>query len=544
MKPLSSKFIILAVAAIVAAAFLFRIIGVGSLDMAGDEASYAFRSIGYLDYIGTSFQTQPVEWFNGKQLPFWTKLSFHDQPPLVFAIQNSFFRVFGDSALVARLPSAIFGAASVFLIYILAKMFLGESLALLSAFIFAVNGALVGISRTALLEPILLFFILLNIYLFFKFVGSPKRYWLAWGTSLGLVFLSKYTGVFLIPIYFIYLLIGERAVFKNSKFYLALIVALILFSPVIIYNICLYKAVGHFDLQISYLLGQSTPEWQSLIGKVQNPFSEIGKNLLSLYGVPALIAALLGAIYSAFSFVKIRSPFILFCWLYIVSLVLLLIKIGSAPRFIVLFAPVLIIFSVLLIKFIWGLKGGTKFNYLFKFLAVAFICFEIFFSVKSNFFNINNYGIASLDNSLNEIFKGKQSASVPSSSNSHLNDVIKEFSQKQKGKLYPFIIVYNDNVAMPTLQWIFYRRFFYHSIPTLYVEDFVKMIQGKQVDLRGFDIYFVQSTENTLLNQFKLDKKIGAELEENLKKNTQKPPEIIYGQEGREMFRIYNFSLK
>src|SRR3989344_1460103 len=119
-------------------AFLLRFWNVWNLDIVGDEAADAFRSVGYIDYLGTNFQTQPIDWYKTGPLPWWTSLSFHDFPPMAMIVQNIFFTIFGDSLSVARLPAAVLGTISVFLIYLIIKrLFLSDSLALFSAFLFA-----------------------------------------------------------------------------------------------------------------------------------------------------------------------------------------------------------------------------------------------------------------------------------------------------------------------------------------------------------------------------------------------------------------------
>src|SRR3989344_2879950 len=204
--------------AIIFLAFVFRIWGIGNRDLFGDEGVDAFRGVGYVDYLGTSFQTQPIDWYKSAALPWWTNLSFHDFPPLAMIIQHAFFAVFGDSILAARLPAIILGTLSVLLIYLIIRRFLEEKTALLAAFLFAINGVSVWIFRTSLLEPILLFFILLNTYYFFQFLEN-KKYWWSFGISLGLVALTKYTGVFLLPVYFTYLIYQSYWSNRSDKTY-------------------------------------------------------------------------------------------------------------------------------------------------------------------------------------------------------------------------------------------------------------------------------------------------------------------------------------
>ncbi len=554
-----SIFILLAILVL---AFVLRFWGAWNQDILGDEAADAFRSVGYLDYLGTSFQTQPIDWYKDAQLPFWTKLSFHDFPPLAILIQHAFFSIFGDSILVARLPAILFGVGAVFLIYLITKLFFSEALALLAAFLFAINGVMVWIFRTSLLEPILLFFILLNIYSFFCAIGafppSPgsgragvsggkfNKYWWVFGGTLGLVALTKYTGVFIAPVYIFYLLLWNRGIFKNWRLYAAFALAILLFSPVAVYNFYLYKTTGHFDLQIAYLLGQNTPEWTGLLGKIQSPFSEIWKNLTAAYGIPGLIVVAAGLLCSIFLFIKNSfKDKIVFVWLYLFFSTLLFVKIGVASRFLALYGPAFVMLVVLAVQFLWDFKAKNKLNYAFKVLAIAFVVLELIFAADKNFLKIPDYGVTKLDQYFTQEFKNKESAVIPGTYNLHLTEVVRKFAQKKSDNPADFfMIVYNDNIALSTIQWVFYRRLFYHSIPTFYVENFVKALQKGGADsFKGFSAYFVQSTENTLLNPFKTEKTAGLEFENRLKDQGLEPVKTIYGQNNLPMFRVYKFSL-
>lgn len=552
--------------AIVILAFVLRFWGAWDKDIIGDEASYAFRSVGYLDYLGTNSQTQPVEWYKGTELPFWTKLSFHDHPPLTFIIQNVFFKVFGDSLWSARLPSAVFGSLSVILIYLIANiLFGGQFLGLLAALVFSLNNGLIGISRTALMEPVLIFLILANIYSFFRF-RENKNWWWVFGLTLGLAFLAKYTAIFLIPIYFIYLILFERKTFfaplsgarslsdgrhgafggKNWRFYAALLLALLIFSPVLVYNYFLFQATGHFDLQFSYLFGQTTPEWSGLLGKTQDGFGEIIKNLLKTFGLIDLLMFFGGLIYAFFVGKREKSKVFLFIFIYLIVLTLLLVKIGSAARFSALYGPVFVIFSALFIRFLWQFSQ-EKVGVLFKVIAVIFLVSALSFSIRENILrrDANNFGIAGLDNFLSQEIDKINPAFMPQTDNNHLNAIIEKAAADKNnvGIQQPVLIVYNDNMAITTLQWIVYRRFFYHALPFYYVENFLDAVNKDPQQLRNVLIYFIQSTQNTLLNPFKKDKVVGDIFEKNLVQQGILPIKIIFGNNDLEMFKIYKFTL-
>ncbi len=521
--------------------FIFGLWNAGNQDLVGDESSYSFRSVGYLDYLGTSAQTQPVDWYNGQPLPWWTHLSFHDHPPLVFLIQHLFFSIFGDSIFVARLPSIFAGVVSILLLYlIIKKLFRSNALAFGAAFLFAVDGAMVWISRTALMEPIFLCLTLLNIFFFLQFLEQKKYFWL-FGITLGLVLLTKYIGIFLLPLYAIYLLFSrKREVFKSWQTYAVLFLVIIVLSPVILYNVYLYKARGHFDLQIAYALGQKTPEWSGLLGKIQSPFSEISLNLKNTYGFPTLALAGFGFLSSVISFWKTRSREILFVWLYVGCLTLLLVVIGSAPRFLSLYGPAFAILGAFALVTLWrdaiSRRGAV----------VVWIALILLFSLEKNFVEREDYGVAKLDHYFEAQFQGQESAVIPESENSHLNEVINSFAKKKSPESPRAfsMIVYDENIGISTLLWVIDRRFFYHSIPTLYVQNFRELLAKEgSAFFKPFTLYFVESTPDTILNPFKLEKTAGRDFEMELIKKDLKPDQVIYGHDQLPMFRIYKFTI-
>jgi len=104
-------------------------------------------------------------------------------------------RLFGNNEFGWRSSSALFGSASVLLIYLIAKqLFKSEFLALSAALLMAVDGLSLVMSRVALLDIFLMFFILLTFYFLLK-----ENYWLS-GMAIGLGLSTKWSAAFLIPI--------------------------------------------------------------------------------------------------------------------------------------------------------------------------------------------------------------------------------------------------------------------------------------------------------------------------------------------------------
>ena len=120
--------------AILLIAALLRFWGLTRGDPVNDEVLMGFRSIGLIDFDLAEFQTTPWEWFDiktgldvgsnvpttyrfGGGIPWWTRFSWHDHPPLVFYVQHLSFALFGENLFALRFPSALLGVAAVYLIY-------------------------------------------------------------------------------------------------------------------------------------------------------------------------------------------------------------------------------------------------------------------------------------------------------------------------------------------------------------------------------------------------------------------------------------------
>ncbi|OGY64279.1 MAG: hypothetical protein A3I89_01150 [Candidatus Harrisonbacteria bacterium RIFCSPLOWO2_02_FULL_41_11] len=532
---------------------LLRFWGLGSAEIFHDEGFYAFRSIGYFDYIQNDAQTTPVQWpavsLPNGSLPFWTSLSFHDHPPLFFLIQHLFFSIFGDSLLVARLLSFLAGIGAIYLAYLIGKkLSKNELVGILAAALLSVNHIHIWISRSSIFESLLTFLIFLNIYYFLSFLENLER-WKMFGITLGLAFLTKYTGFFLVPVYFFYLLIYRREIFKSRYLYASLLITLLLFTPVIIYNFYLYQVTGHFDLQFSYLFRQATPEWQASLGKIQEPFSNMVENLLAMYSIPFLLVVLSGMAYSCIILfrdfrvnprIDQRKSAILFGWLTFLFITLILIPVGSAFRFIALYLFPFMFFSVTAILF---LSGKFPKKIFFPALAV-FLAYELYFSIGGIFLEFPNFGVARLDRYLEAEIDGKRPLRLPESPNPHLDAVIKKYGRPLPTVDESLVIVYDENIALSSKLWLFTRRLYYRGILTVTAGQFKTLLQNQGMEaFNNSRIYFVKATENTSLNP-NFTTKDAEELEYFLRTQLNlNPAEKIYGYNNLLMFTIYEFKL-
>lgn len=155
---------------------LFYHLGKGSL-WDWDEAIYASVAKEMVD--GGDYLSPHL---NGKYWP--------EKPPLLIWCMAGAYRAFGVSEFSARLPAAIFGLFSVILIYRIGARFFERRAGLLAGFLLVSNLHFLLLSRMAMLDVPLAFFI--SAALYFIWLGRDKpAYLLLAGAATGLAVMTK-----------------------------------------------------------------------------------------------------------------------------------------------------------------------------------------------------------------------------------------------------------------------------------------------------------------------------------------------------------------
>ncbi len=528
-------------------------------DMAGDDAHYAFRSIGYFDYMTSEEQTTPVQWLGHR--PAWSYLSMHDHPPLVFLIQNIFFKFFGTSILVARLPAALAAIGSLFLVYLIGKKMGGTNTGLLSMAALAFNNHFIWTARVGLLESVFIFFLLLGIYYLVKALKDDDRYFLWSGIYFGLSMLSKYTFLFILPSILIYLIWKQRWVFKTKKFWFGALLFLVLVSPIVIYNFSMYQARGHFDVQFSDLFNQQHNDWPKLQERVSFNFNPgpVLTAFFEIFSLPYLVAFLISLGIGLISAVRQRESL---PWLMLLIFLILFgffSVIGASERWLGVFAPfaALIIGLVLVlgVNFI-GLKKLAFFT-----ILSLLVLFNGFYIINTNslrkavagsdFYSssrVENFGYNQLDKKITSILTGKKASPITQEAvrlwwYGKMQKETFDFASINEGKL-PFnsLVIFDSNHRWFPALWTFEKWKLFHRIPIMTVEEFLQIITSESgigvLNELGLDsVYMIKSGETVRANSDfavplvdKIFNDFGiAELE----------PEIVYDDQGREAFYIY-----
>jgi uncharacterized membrane protein len=99
--------------------------------------------------------------------------TYESHPPLGFLLLHPFFAL-GDSALILRIPSALFASLSLIVGYFLAKRMFNATTALVTLFFLVFNSAQIYILQEIRMYPFFIFLSLLGTYLFYEMTESRK----------------------------------------------------------------------------------------------------------------------------------------------------------------------------------------------------------------------------------------------------------------------------------------------------------------------------------------------------------------------------------
>ncbi|MBN2895808.1 MAG: glycosyltransferase family 39 protein [Campylobacterales bacterium] len=166
-------------------------------------------------------------------------LSYFDHPPLAGWTHALFAWLFGENLIAARLSAVLLGIVTLWYLYrFLLQVIQSQSAALFGVVAFAATpmfGALFMMLMPETLLLALIFPVLLSVHAIER--HNRLRDWVVLGVLLGLAGLAKYTAV-LIPLALLLYLLRRRktALLLTYKFPLAVLIALVMVSPVIVWN--------------------------------------------------------------------------------------------------------------------------------------------------------------------------------------------------------------------------------------------------------------------------------------------------------------------
>lgn len=109
------------------------------------------------------------------------------KPVLVYWLMSASYGLFGVNEFAARLPSAVFGLGLIVLQYLVVSVLRGAVVGLFAALMLLVNVEIIGISRMALTDSVLIFFTTLALYGFWLGFHEDRRR-LLWLFYIGMAF--------------------------------------------------------------------------------------------------------------------------------------------------------------------------------------------------------------------------------------------------------------------------------------------------------------------------------------------------------------------
>lgn len=531
-------------------------------DIVRDDAHYSFRALSYLDYMASQKQTVPLQWFGN--IPGWSKLSFHDAPPMVFVVQNLFFKIFGDNAFAARLPFAIAGLFSVAFVFLITRELYSVKTALLASFFIAINNYFIWISRIGYLEAIVLVFILAAIYFFLK-SKEKSNYILFSGLFFGLALLSKYTSFYLFPVFLVYILWQRRDLIKEHKykFFSAIILVFAMFLPVLIYNMMMLKTRGHFDMQFAALFNQNVTDWPIITRKVGldffGSFASIIQTLTASLSLPVFVVfsiALFFLIYEEIRFRTAKHSFILLNFLF---LTVMFAFVGAADRYLPLYTP----FFAIAVAYLFSLPVVNKMQKIFILPAILiFSVYQIFYTINTNHFyktlgtpgffysniRIENSGLNQLDDYFSGLLRGTKAdpwAMYPDFHNiPELVERGKKLSADDTIRPFSSLILYDRNIDWFGRMWVFERR---RLLNNYLLFSFDELFEQSQLNKNLFKDVGVNSAYIVLAAGKNKDSGFKSEafsdkagnVENYLKSVSISPEKIIYNYAGEESFFVY-----
>lgn len=189
-------------------------------------------------------------------------LSYYDGSPMIAYFIKASTLLFGDTLFALTFVGILTTALTSWIIYKTARQFLSvpasniaTSLWLLSPLV-----TLDLLHQTTYDTPLTLFWAL-TLYYVIKFLKNESRNDLYLiGLCIGLMLLSKYSGVVLIASLVFFLVTSRyRYLFRTHQFYLALAISIVCFSPVIIWNYQYQWQSFIYQLKTHQHVAQSNP---------------------------------------------------------------------------------------------------------------------------------------------------------------------------------------------------------------------------------------------------------------------------------------------
>ncbi len=215
-------------------------------------------------------------------------LSYFDHPPLVGWVQYIFTSIFGTNEFGARVAAILIGfVTSLFVYKLIFEINHNKNEAFIA--VLALHASFLFNALFLMLMPDTLLFLLIlpTIFAVIKLEKESSLHnWILLGTLLGLAGLAKYTAVLFVAPIILYFIIKKRyELFYTPKIIPAVLIALIIISPVLIWNI--QNDWSSFAYQSEHVVGENRINWSAFFSSIAAQFAAYNPFLfpLAFYGL-------------------------------------------------------------------------------------------------------------------------------------------------------------------------------------------------------------------------------------------------------------------
>lgn len=245
----------------------------------------------------------------------FNNMTFTDKPPGGFWIEAMFFKLFGISEFIARLPQAIAGLITLYIIYLLGSKLFNRTVGFCSAISLSSSFWFLSRARSGNLDTLLTLFFVLTTYLA-VLASVKKKFFLPFAFSLA--FLAMIKGIIFIPVLIPVLIVifwkNEQVLgpannlYKIKDFLLPAIITLGLFG---VWILMVYvrepsQAFWHFNHSVR----ESTVE-NNLVDSLRL-FKEYLHNGIGKWFWPGILGVILGIFFKEKRFLILALFFILY----------------------------------------------------------------------------------------------------------------------------------------------------------------------------------------------------------------------------------------
>lgn len=225
---------------------------------------------------------------------------FH--PPLYYLILKYWTAIFGYSEIALRVSSIVFGIVTVYFVYLIGKKIFNSKTGLVASALLATSGLAIYYSQETRMYALAAMLISASVYFFLT------KKWILFGIFLGLIGMTDYVSLLIIPAFFI---AGRKDIKKVLLSFIPLAALFLFWLPI-------------FVRQLSAGFSVAGSPWWNILGTVtlknialipvKFMIGRISFDNKVLYGIMVTVVALL---FGYFLYLSQRASKILWYWLVI-----------------------------------------------------------------------------------------------------------------------------------------------------------------------------------------------------------------------------------